>query len=536
MPFPIKRAWLTVLLSLISLECLPFWMFQRFPSQDGPSHLYNATVLANYQRQTEYQNYYSVGFPLDGNVATQAVVVGLLKTGFAPQMAEKLLLTVYAVLLLVCFWYLLDAISSQANTFSLFAILLIPNFFLHKGFWNFCFSIPIALLALGYYVRHRESWRVRSIVVFAILGGILYLAHIAAWGVFAIAVAAYEIASRLSTLLTSTEPISTRPPPLIISARQVVALCTLIPPGALTVVYSLTAQTRSHAGAALPASLRSRVLTLCGLSFLHTISPSDLVTAKLIALLLAVLFLSALIYRVRRWRGFRPADAFFLVAAVCATLAIFGPDAVGDGSYIRMRVALFAWVFLVLWIAAQSWNTWIIRTLWTVIPLIAIVSLLARLPEYRRWDNVLREFTSMGRQIRPGAAVLSVRTDRNSDNIRPLLHAVDLFAPRPFIDLCNYEAETDQFPLRFRRDRSPESVLGNPAELEQVPPIFHIARYEAQTLGCVDYVLVYALPKFVSGGEEASENYEAKLRAYKLIYGSESPLKAQLYARRQSCR
>jgi hypothetical protein len=201
-----------------------------------------------------------------------------------------------------------------------------------------------------------------------------------------------------------------------------------------------------------------------------------------------------------------------------------------------MRMSLFAGVFLVIWMAAQRWNAWAIRTLWLVLPLIAISALLGRLPEYYRWDDVLREFTSIGTQIRPGATVLGLRLDRDPDNIRPLLHAVDWFAPTPFIDLCNYEASTDQFPLRFRPDRSPDGVLGKRAELEQVPPIFHIARYESQTLGCVDYVLVYRMPEFAAWRESKGIETQLRFPAYKLIYAAEHPLKATLYARRGSCR
>jgi hypothetical protein len=514
-----------LLFFLIALECAPFWKVRFFPSQDGPSHLYNATVLANYNKEAAYRDYYSVGLPLDGNVATQAIVVGLLKIGIAPRIAEKILLSIYALLLPLSLWYVLSAVTPQAKLFSLFAVLLIPNFFVHKGFWNFCFSIPLALFAFGYYIRRRESWRIRSIVIFAILGGILYLAHIAAWGVFAIGVGAYEVAARFSDLR-----------PWAISSRQTIALCTLIPPGFLTLIYAFTTRVRSRAAITVFVPLTSRLRALCGLSFLHTLSPSDITAARAVAMLLALLFVSALIHRFRRERRFQTTDAFLLVGGVCALLAIFGPDAVGDGSYIHMRMSLFAGVFLVIWMAAQQWHTWTLRTLWIVLPVIAIVSLGARFPEYRRWDNVLREFTSIGPQIRSGATILGLRMDRDPDNIRPLLHAVDWLAPRPFIDLGNYEAGTDQFPLRFRRDHSPDGVLGKRAELEQAPPVFHIARYESQTFGCVDYILVYGMPDFAKRRQSAGADHQLRFPSYRLIYASEQPLEVRLYSRLRTCR
>lgn len=530
----LRYAWPLLFVILIALECIPFWAFQYFPSQDGPSHLYNASVLANYEKQVAYRDYYSVRVPLAGNIMTQAVVVALLKTGISPEIAQKLLLTAYAALFPLCLWYLLAKISSHAKVFSLFAILFIPNFFLHKGFWNFCIGVPLALLASAYYVRYRERWSYQSIILFAILGAILYLTHIVAWGVFAIVVIAYEVVARLSLLKGNNDRFAASAPTLDISKRQILALCSLFPPAFLTLAYSVATRAESRTGMAMPESLLHKLRILCSLSFLHTLSPSDIVTARLIALLVGLMFVVALIYRLRRFH-LKPTDAFIGVSAACALLAIFGPDAVGDGSYIHLRMSFFALILLIVWLAAQEWSAWTMNGLCLAVILIAITSLLARLPEYRQWSEVLRSFATVGQRIRPDATVLTIKTERGRGSINPLLHAVGLFTPRPFIDLCNYEADTDQFPLRFRPNRSPDGPLAKPAELEQVPPVFNIPRYETQTLGCVDYVLVYALPKFADGSGGGADRYQAKLQGYTLIFASDAPLKERLYMRRKSC-
>jgi hypothetical protein len=43
---------------LTVLYCYPLWRFAYFPSQDGPSHLHNAAVVASYNREPIYQDYY----------------------------------------------------------------------------------------------------------------------------------------------------------------------------------------------------------------------------------------------------------------------------------------------------------------------------------------------------------------------------------------------------------------------------------------------------------------------------------------------
>jgi hypothetical protein len=516
-----RFVWLAAVFLLIALECIPFWIYQNFPSQDGPSHLYNAVVLDDYGKEPIYSGYYSIHFPIAGNVATQLVFLGLLKALPSPPLAEKLFLTAYAILLPFCLRYLLGCVTSQANVFSLFAFLLIPNLFLHMGFWNFCVSIPIALFALGYYIRHKDAWNFRSIAILFGLGAVLYLTHMVAWAVFAIAIVACELRDKL-----------TAPGRLIRSLwRAAPVLSTLIPPGVLSLLFILSA----HGPAPAPGvsePLRVRAWTVYSLYFLHTISASDMVIMKTIVALFGLLIAAALTFRFRKAAFFKPTDIFIALSGILGCLALFGPDAVGDGSYIRARVAFFAFIFLIIWLAAQPWPKWIPAALWVVLPAMAALSLIARLPAYRRWNGALRDFKSMADRIRPGATVFSLMTQDAGLPIDPFAHAVDLFTPRPFIDLLNYEAGTDQFMTYFRRDHSPFDALGKLAEIERVPPIFDIARYETRTLGCVDYVLLYTLPKFEQIKEGPDDR--VKLPGYRLIYSTEKQFKAQLYAREKT--
>ena len=61
---PIGAVWL----ALIVIYICPYWLFPYFPSQDGPSHLYNAGVLASYESSPIYQQYYAVHLSPAGNV------------------------------------------------------------------------------------------------------------------------------------------------------------------------------------------------------------------------------------------------------------------------------------------------------------------------------------------------------------------------------------------------------------------------------------------------------------------------------------
>src|SRR5580698_996504 len=74
------RVWWCVFAGLIVLECLPLWVFRYFPSQDGPSHLHNALVTANYAAEPLYREYYRLTFfQPGGNLLTHFLLTGLVK-------------------------------------------------------------------------------------------------------------------------------------------------------------------------------------------------------------------------------------------------------------------------------------------------------------------------------------------------------------------------------------------------------------------------------------------------------------------------
>src|SRR3974377_1985967 len=132
------------LVVLLVLECLPIWTFQYFPSEDGPSHLYNASVLAHYRAEPLYQQYYRIAPTFAGNMLTDFILVFLLKLT-QPLVAEKLLLSSYMVLSFISFRYLLRGLTPYADYFSLFAGVLFSNWFMYVGLWNFCFIVPLSL-------------------------------------------------------------------------------------------------------------------------------------------------------------------------------------------------------------------------------------------------------------------------------------------------------------------------------------------------------------------------------------------------------
>ena len=157
-PSKCVRAWFgdldNALFALLLLATIaPVWCFRYFPSQDGPAHLENATILKEYHQpdRTIFRTYYRINTNPDPNWLGHLLLVGLLFL-VPPLTAEKLLLTGYLILLPLSMRYALNAVTrprtrvdpvtlassttspAGAGCLALLAFPLTRNLFYHMGF------------------------------------------------------------------------------------------------------------------------------------------------------------------------------------------------------------------------------------------------------------------------------------------------------------------------------------------------------------------------------------------------------------------
>lgn len=474
-----NRFWLVVSLLLVLLECLPFWILRYFPSQDGPSHLYNASILAHYGEQAAFRQYYAVSFlQLAGNLSTQLLLAGLVKLCGALA-AEKVLLSIYAILLFASFYYLLAALTPHAGRFAPLAAIFVVNWFLFMGFWSFLYSVCGLMLIVGYCVRQGNRWTPRSLAILALGGLLLYLTHAVSWAASILAVAILGLPS-----LGGIGGMRERGRLL----RWALPLFALAPPILFLLAYVLKFEAGLLQTGRGAVSLRDRVWPLYSLSFLNTIAASDALVIKALAvsLLAIVLFAVFLSMRQRALRGL----PVLWVSAAFSILMIATPNRVGSECCIHSRLALYAWLFLVVWLAHQPWPKWAANTIPALVCCIAIAGAAARFPVLSAWSGRLSAFMTIGRTIPPGSTLLRLGIDRAPSELDPYLHAAGLLAGASLVDLGNYEASAAEFLVRFRPERAPIPALGSVDELERHPPEFDVRRYESQTAGSVDYLLV----------------------------------------------
>ena len=141
----------------------------------------------------------------------------------------------------------------------------------------------------------------------------------------------------------------------------------------------------------------------------------------------------------------------------------------------------------------------------------------------RLWSEPLDEIEQAREFIHSGATFIGVDLDAgtpdNAPRLNPLVHAGDILTPLPFVDLRNYEAATEYFPVRYRWVD----------ELRVGPP---------QLPGMSEKELVASNPAFIlfynhpgSRERHESESYRNLLVSYRLVLTSKPTAVARLYER-----
>jgi hypothetical protein len=528
-----NRFWKSALLVLILLQCTPVWFFSYVPSSDGPSHLHNAQVLAN-PGIAIYREYYAITpFQPAGNMLTQVFLAALLKLA-APFIAEKLLLTFYILSFFASFYYFLRTLTPYPDYIACCGGILVSNLFLYLGFWNFLYSVCLALFTLGYYLRHRQIWTTSSLAVLVAAGFLTYMTHALSWIVCVVAVAILGMPGvswhagypRLSRLQTVALGDWAKP------------VCCLLPPLCFLFLYwgrtltdsfhlfnSPSVGQQSIEAVTLLQRIFRRFAPLYDLSCLYSFNNAERVWAEVVGGMLLIILLSLVgrAYWTREYNHWN--TPMLLTSVVCFAIAIGGPARIGSGTYIRLRVEFYAVIFLVAWMgsAFRSQRRLALNMVAALFCCLSLVGVAIRIPELSRWNERLSAVYAIGQHIRSGSTVLQLNLSYppviTPEKPSPYKHCAGLIsAAKPIVDLKNYEASTTYFLTVFRSEVRPFPTLGTLEQLELAPPIFDIRRYQSETRGRVDYLL------FQGGGSSGRDVhglerdlYRGQIDAYRLV-------------------
>ncbi len=166
--------------SLVLLNAIPAIQRPFFHSVDGPTHLYNAKVIAGLVLgDSEFlSQYYEFNNWIVPNWGGHVILAGLLSV-FSGAVASKLFIGLCLVLLPVSFRYCVRKINAEAifTTYLIFPFTY--TFILCMGFYNFYIGTSILFMALGTLIQYqRYPFRPGVFVLLSLLILLCYLCHI----------------------------------------------------------------------------------------------------------------------------------------------------------------------------------------------------------------------------------------------------------------------------------------------------------------------------------------------------------------------
>ncbi len=475
------------------------WLFDWFPTQDGPSHVDNAALLLKllFQKDQIISEYYQLN-PATYTNWLGSLLLAALMSFLDHFTAEKAVLTGYLILLPIAFRYALGGLGRGAVGFVFFIFPLLQSRLFFMGFHSFCYSLILYFLMMGYWFRRCRGMRPGNIIVLMLLALFTLLWHLFSLILAGLVMAATALGPPLAEGWKGLRSGSLGPAGFArgLAARLVIPGIILLPS------FILIAAFLTQSGGEL--SYRNGPFRLLA----HLAAGTILMNFGWWELILSGGFMLVLV--LAGWSVFKNRDkgraggtatGLLLNFAAVVILYLAMPNAYAGGSVISYRLALFATFSAVLLAAGRSAGA---RTGKAVLYAPAAISLLLLIFRYQPLDMLneyLEDYLSGAETIAAGKTIVPISflgTERHpldsrlAWRVRFFVHAGGyLAAERGCVNLRNYEAGLSYFPVRYRTGKDPFAHLVVDGDRLALPPRLDFSGYPARSGGSADYVLLW---------------------------------------------
>jgi hypothetical protein len=461
---------------LAVLYVLPFWIVEYIPTLDGPCHTYNAWILRQYGNTEEFplfQQYYGINTKPYPNWAGHGTMA-LLMFAVPPLIAEKLLVSGYALLLLFGVWYLVGGVRPDQRWPAFLAFPFVYNLMFQFGFYNFSLSLALFPWILGLWWRNRASPTLAFAVKINLLLWVCWFSHVVSFTLALLLIAVLWLA----TLRRETW-------------RRHLRHIPLLAPQILLPLWYFSDRGTATAPANWPFDLTLRYFF--NLDALITFSEAQHWFAKGVVLVFALLTILTLwrehfrAARERR-RVFREEDVFLLLAVLLMVLYFVSPDGMAGGSLLKNRLSLYPWLLLIPWFSLRLDRA----ALWTMVTALALAATLNlgfQLRWYDRLDGEMGQYLAGLEAVEPDSRLLPLLFARNGSSSRVSIfgHAASYAAiEKGLVDWDNYEASVAFFPIYFLPSAPPPPIW----YIEATPDKLHVRPWSRRA----DFIYTWKLP------------------------------------------
>ena len=456
---PENRPWFfregTLFWGLVLIHAGYVWLFNWFPTQDGPSHVDNAVALFRMfsHQDSILDQYYLINTGSYPNWLG-ALLLGALTRVLPLFQAEKALLCGYLILVPVTFRYALKGLGRDAAGLVFFIFPLLYNRLFFMGFHSWCYSLAFFFLVVGYWLRRRDRMSPGSMAVMALLALTTLLWHLISLVLAGLVVGCVILGEALVQGRREYENGRFRPVRAVgaLFKKMLVPAVVFLPSMVLVAIFMGKTQggvTNVIGPARLAGHLAAGTVIInfgwweLAMSVPYVIS------------LVLVGWLVLRAGRKRPWSG--AAVGLVLNFVLVAALYLVIPDGMGGGGTISLRLALFVTLTAIVAAAGQGALPDRARriAIWGPVAL-SVLFLVFRYQPLDRINDYLDDYLSGLDRIESGRTIFPVSfLGRGHPLDRDLAWRVHFFshaggyisAARHGVSLRNYEGRMSYFPL-----------------------------------------------------------------------------------------
>jgi hypothetical protein len=518
---------------LVFLHLYPVLVIKLFPTLDGPAHLYNSNLIN--QLLTDSEGFISQFFTLKSfpvpNFTGHAMLC-VFNAILPAWLSEKLLLVLIIILLLFSFRMLIKSFDNS-NLFADYLIFpFIYSYTFYLGFFNFTIGLILMFFTLTYWIRNSEETSGKKSVILMLFLLLLYFSHLLTFLFTGFIIGLLIIWNHI--LDTSSKP-SIEAKTKIIIKQILLLLAASIPGLVLTILFFLQKGKEGKLSYLEIAELFSWLTVIRPLITLNYENMEPV--TRLIFYSISGLFLYIVISRLQsyfKWKNTSDKNLFYnfhdiwlLICIAFLVMYFVFPDWMSSGGHISMRLLLFFFIFLLIWIGMQKINN-MIMTLTVVIFLFVSTKFLIYHAEQSKYlGRDALEIYNTSRYIEGNSTVLPIINSGNwmHSNFSNYLAA----EKNNLIVLDNYEADKAHFALMWKENKSPYGIIA-PNYGSTIHPCIDPANYERKSGENIDYILRWQYDP-ASGDSCDMISNSIILERYDLIYTSPGG-KAELFLRK----
>jgi len=480
------------------------WILPYFPSQDGPSHIYNLVILKDLLNGGgEWGSSFTCQLRAVPNLGFTLLCYPLLEF-FSPLIVEKMFISIYVALMGISTYFFLNTFNRKCVPFIFLVFPVILNFNLLMGFYSYVVTVPLFLIAFSISWIIRNHSMVRKFFVFNLAGLIIFYFHMIPFILF--------LLSLFCIILVQSKGLKQ----IVIDQ---IKLITLIFPSLLVLCFYLLKSPGS-----LPTDFSylfdiSRYIYLRNdLFFFSTVtfSPLQMFPGFIFTGLFLCFFILSLYILFKdpnkgwvKFRDISDSDKVLLCLSCFLVLIYFvTPFRFVGGDFFNQR---FPWVILLILLPLLRINKRFFSERFVMLSTVSVAVLFFVFNSIILWQQsskVQKFLSGLNADIPKGAYVMTYKKrdpKAGMPRVDVLMHVASYYGIfKSCVDIGNYETGLDYFPVKFK-----DTVPRFPS-LDQIT-------YRAETINWSEYPSI----QYVLGWEVDKNDTEKLSKFFHIIWEDE---------------